>query len=108
MQNNADEDLTAQMPTTEPTNEMPTLDKTQEMEAADGTDAVAVVIPEAINPDQTAELTTNLPTSLQAENDETAAEQTSATTIELSAAGSDITVEMQVESGKVDTKKDRK
>lgn len=108
MRNSEDEDLTAQMPSTEPTNEMPALDKTQEMEASDDTDAVAVVIPEAINPDQTAELTTNLQTSLEAENDEMASEQTSETTIELSAAGSDITVEMLVESGKVDTKKNKK
>ncbi|MGI9202447.1 MAG: hypothetical protein ACR2Q3_00465 [Woeseiaceae bacterium] len=103
-----DEDLTSEMQPLEPTNEMPAIEKTQEMETSDTTDAVAAIIPEVSNPDQTAELSTNLPTSLLAENDELAAEETSATTIELSAAGSDITVEMQVESGKVDTKKDRK
>ncbi|MGI9260898.1 MAG: type IV pilus assembly protein FimV [Woeseiaceae bacterium] len=111
-----DADLTAEMRPDEPTNEMPAIEKTQEMEASDktqemeasgDTDAVATMIPEVSNPDQTAELSTNLPTSLLAENDETAAEEGSATTIELSAAGSDITVEMQVESGKVDTKKNR-
>lgn len=112
-----DADLTAEMRPDEPTNEMPVIEKTQELEASDktqemeasgDTDAVATIIPEVSNPDQTAELSTNLPTSLLAENDEVAAEESSATTIELSAAGSDITVEMQVESGRVDTKKHRK
>lgn len=102
-----DDDLTTQMPPIEPTNEMPALEKTQEMEASGATDAVAVVIPELTNPDNTAEMSTNLPTSLLAENDEIGTEETSATTIELSAAGSDITVEMVVESGKVDTKKNK-
>lgn len=103
-----DADLTAEMRPDEPTNEMPAIEKTQEMEATGDTDAVATIIPEVSSPDQTAELSTNLPTSLLAENDEVAVEHSAATTIELSAAGSDVTVEMQVESGKVDTKKNRK
>lgn len=103
-----DAELTAEMQPLEPTNEMPAIDKTQEMEATGDTDAVATLIPDVSSPDQTAELSTNLPTSLLAENDEVAAAGSAATTIELSAAGSDITVEMQVESGKVDTKKNRR
>jgi hypothetical protein len=51
----------------------------------------------------TAELTANIPTEIQAENDDLA--NAVELTANRAAAGSDVTVEMQIESGKIDTKK---
>ena len=94
-------DATQELPASGATEELPVADVTQEMPSADKT----AEMPEVSDPENTAELTTSLPTSLEAENDADATDMTSATTIEQTAAGSDITVEMHIESGKVDTKK---
>jgi len=55
------------------------------------------------NSEITAELTANIPTEIQAENDDHAADVDG--TSNMAAAGSDVTIEMQIESGKIDTKK---
>ncbi len=57
------------------------------------------------DPEITAELTANIPADIEAVNDDDAIQRDPDITSKLAAAGSDITVEMQVESGKVDTKK---
>jgi len=57
------------------------------------------------DPEITAELTANIPADIEAVNDDDAIQGDPDITSKLAAAGSDITVEMQVESGKVDTKK---
>ncbi len=54
------------------------------------------------DPDITAELTANIPTNIDAVNDDEVIDDD--ITSKMAAAGSDITVEMHVESGKVDTK----
>jgi phage tail protein X len=82
-------------PGLEPTAEMPArpldLEITAEMPASGSGEEV------------TAELTANLPTDIDAENDDVADDED--ITAKFATAGSDLTVEMQVESGKVDTKK---
>jgi len=57
------------------------------------------------DPEFTAELTANIPADIEAVNDDDAIQDDPDITSKLAAAGSDITVEMQIESGKVDTKK---
>jgi len=57
------------------------------------------------DPEITAELTANIQGDIEAVNDDDAIEDDPDITSKLAAAGSDITVEMQVESGRVDTKK---
>ena len=98
-----DLDVTSELASAENTVEMPSRAETVEGPATEETNEM----PAVSDPDNTAELTTNLPTTLEAENDADATGVSTATTVEMSAAGSDITVEMQVESGKVDTKKRR-
>lgn len=84
------------------------VDLTTEMPGPDVTEKrPAVELPTVSDPDVTAELTANLPTTVEAENDAVANDVVSEITVEMS-AGSDITVDMQVESGKVDTKKKAK
>jgi hypothetical protein len=56
----------------------------------------------AADSETTAELTANIPMDVNAENDDLVDDDI---TSKMVAAGSDVTVEMQVESGKVDTKK---
>ena len=105
----------------QPTVEMSPDDATAEMTVADATAEVTlsddltasdetginetVEMPPVSDPDLTAELTANLPTDIEADNDPTASDTGSRETVEMKAAGSDISVDMQVESGKVDTKK---
>jgi hypothetical protein len=83
----SDKDLTAVMPAMDATNEMPEID-----------------LPAVSNSEFTAELTANLPTSIDAENDSDIDSDGSETAMEMS-AGSDITVDIDIQSGKVDTKK---
>jgi len=84
------------------------VDLTTEMSGPNVTDERPVVeLPEVSDPDVTAELTANLPTTVEAENDAVANDVISEMTVEMS-AGSDITVDMQVESGRIDTKKKAK
>jgi hypothetical protein len=80
---------------------------TTEMPVAGYDEKVTAELPVIADADLTAELTANLPTSFEAQNDSTAGDG-SEITVEMYAAGSDVTVEMQVESGKVDTKRNKK
>ena len=78
--------------------------------ADDGTaslevDDKTIEMPPKRDIDQTAELTATIPAEIEAQNDESA---DTSKTVEMAAAGSDVTVEMQVESGKVDTSKLKK
>jgi Tfp pilus assembly protein FimV len=76
------------------------LDPTVEMQStADGTARMPSM---AADSETTAELTANIPMDVNAENDDLVDDDI---TSKMVAAGSDVTVEMQVESGKVDTKK---
>jgi hypothetical protein len=61
------------------------------------------IIPPQDGDEVTAELTANLPVDVDAVNDDIAEDDI---TSKMLAAGSDVTVEMQIESGTVDTKKD--
>jgi len=83
----------------EPTNKLRAVENVRELPADEKT--AEMELPTLKDPNNTAELTARLPTDFQAVNDENV---DSTTTVEVSAAGSDITVEMQVESGRVDTK----
>jgi len=60
-------------------------------------------LPEMSDPSNTAELAVDLPSSLDALNDEVADDEEAS--FSATAAGSDVTVDMQVESGKIDTGK---
>jgi hypothetical protein len=102
----------------QPVVEANTEDATEEMSLDDDADNAtaigeagiteAVEMPPVSDPDLTAELTAKLPIDIEAENDPTASDTGSRETVELAAAGSDITVDMQVDSGKVDTKKNKR
>lgn len=100
-------DATHEMPVgSSPTEELSGADLTAELAGPDVTrELPQFELPDVSDSDITAELTANLPTSIEAENDADVVGDGSDMTVEMSAAGSDITVEMQVESGKVDTKK---
>ena len=78
----------------------------QLVERMDENDSIGetVEMPAKSDPDVTAELAINQPSSIEAENDPEADSDQSDATVQMSSAGSDITVEMTVESGKVDTK----
>lgn len=89
-------DLTAEMLGPKVTGELPAVDAGGE---------ATVDLPAVSDGDITAQLTANLPTSTEAVNDSEADGDSADVTIRRSAAGSDITVEMQIESGKIDTKK---
>lgn len=94
---------TAEMDTDQVTAEMPIAPIADQATAGKAT----VELPEVSDPDMTAELTANLPTTYEAEND-SMADDGAEITVEMSAAGSDITVDMQVESGRIDTSRKRK
>jgi hypothetical protein len=80
-------------------------DRTAELPKVDVEVEAAVELRNVSSSDDTAELTTNLLTSIDADNDAEAESGGAEITVEMSAAGSDVTIEMQVESGSVDTKK---
>lgn len=82
----------------------PGLEPTAEMPARSLDLEITAEMPEATsNEEVTAELTANLPTDVDAENDDLVDDDE--ITSKFAAAGGDVTVEMQVESGRVDTKK---
>jgi hypothetical protein len=91
------EQPTVKMPMEEATTEMPAANRAAGFKTDDR--------PPAVESKPTANLNANLPTNLDAENDPSAADSGTQQTVEMVAAGSDIAVEMEVESGKVDTKK---
>jgi phage tail protein X len=84
----ADDDRTAAMAASPDGYELTAADKTMEMPAAGDND-------------MTAELTANI----DALNDEPANDSGTQRTIDVAAAGSDLTLDLEIESGKVDTKK---
>lgn len=84
--------------------ELTELDLTSELPAVPVNDPPAIDIPAISAADITAELTANLPTSIEAEND-SVANDLSEITVEMTAAGSDITVDMQVHSDTDDSRK---
>lgn len=115
MEEDASGDITAEMPIAQSTTtdvgnidqtgEMPFPEITREMPAIESVDEPSDDLRAESDSDITAELTANLSTSVDAENDPVAHGDDPNATVEMTAAGSDITAELQVESGKVDTKK---
>lgn len=118
MEDDESDDATTEMPiaqssatdihNAELTAEMPCPNVTSELPAVGSVDDPSIELPAVSDSDITAELTANLPNSIEAENDPMADGNDPNITVEMSAAGSDITVEMHVESGKIDTKKKKK
>jgi hypothetical protein len=91
----------------EDTTEMPRTEQTAQTppRADSAAEAKTIEMPSVSEPDNTAQLTANIVTGMDADNDDEVDSPAVVETIEMAAAGSDVTVEMQVESGRVDTKK---
>jgi hypothetical protein len=70
--------------------------------------AVTSSMPTVSNPDNTAELTANLLTTIDAENDAVADDRDSEITVEMSAAGSDITIDLPFDSARSKVRKKQK
>jgi hypothetical protein len=91
------------------TAEMSTIGATEEILAPDRTiEQSTAEMPTVSDPDMTAELTSNLPTSIEAENDALADDGPSDVTVEMTAAGSDITIDTRLDTARIDTKGKRK
>jgi len=99
-------DVTREMPVGESTtDDVSETDLTVELPDAETSDESAGLrLPTVSDSAVTAELTANLPTSIEAENDPDIDAEELDVTMEMS-AGSDVTVDMKIQSGKVDTKK---
>lgn len=95
-----DDHVTAELRATELTVEMPARDAREE--------PLVAPLPGVSDPDVTAELTANLPTTMEAENDSVADHNDPEVTVEMSAAGSDITVDLPLETARGQGRKKRK